>query len=739
MRLTIQLFLGTLVTTLAISNDLSAQTWQSVGGDLNGVDVRGERIVAVGRFGAIMRSTDAGLTWTLPSSGTSESLLAIDFFDELTGIAAGADLMLRTTDGGVTWSLSESITGFGVPAEITVLEETGYLIGVGGGTWRTTNRGATWAPAGALDSFMLAADFATADIGAAVGTGGRIWRTADSGRTWNPVFRDSSAYLVSVDLDEKGRGIALAQVGASLRTDDGGATWFPLGAMDISVQPVAIDRLDSMTYTAVGATGAGPARTLIARSIDGGATWQPDALAFTAAQSTYLADVEHLADGRSVAVGTMGTIAIENGDGTWDAASSAILGDVVTGVARLVHPEFASADTAVIANNILGIPGWIRSTDGGITWTYRSRGTSQQMIQAHFSSPTDGVMITSSQSTTYTTADAGLTWQFRAASALPGGQGVWETQFLTPELGFMAADQSVLRTSDGGVTWRGSYIPWASAIPNIHFVDGEVGFVSAYRSSQDSIVRRILRTDDGGTTWTPVFQQEGSARSIGDVAFTSRTRGFVTVGVQIAPGVGEGLVYSATDGGLTWDSLSTGSRVPLAVEFFNEQQGLIVGSRYLVMATSDGGATWALDSAWSVPANDRYAYFNSIGLSTDRRTLLATGPGVIARAVLDEPIVASVGEPAFRGVAFSVRAVPNPVDGSSVTVEVEGIRFDGEAALVVTVSDNAGRTMLRDGRCSGLAGGGTGVTVDTGELAAGAYVIGFTLGGRSVGCPIVVQ
>src|SRR5215470_14626255 len=71
---------------------------------------------AVGDFGTILNTTDGGATWTRQFSGTIDYLYGVSFTDGNTGTAVGCVLVtphprcagrgaiLRTTDGGVTWT-----------------------------------------------------------------------------------------------------------------------------------------------------------------------------------------------------------------------------------------------------------------------------------------------------------------------------------------------------------------------------------------------------------------------------------------------------------------------------------------------------------------------------------------------------------------------------------------------------------------------------------------------------------
>src|SRR6187455_3091494 len=52
----------------------------------------------------ILRTTDAGVTFTNNNSGTQKALRAIQFIDADTGYIVGFDgKLLRSTDGGIVW------------------------------------------------------------------------------------------------------------------------------------------------------------------------------------------------------------------------------------------------------------------------------------------------------------------------------------------------------------------------------------------------------------------------------------------------------------------------------------------------------------------------------------------------------------------------------------------------------------------------------------------------------------
>lgn len=55
----------------------------------------------VGAYGTIIRTTDAGSSWTIQASGTTQTLWAVSFPDVNEGTVVGeGGTILRTTDGG---------------------------------------------------------------------------------------------------------------------------------------------------------------------------------------------------------------------------------------------------------------------------------------------------------------------------------------------------------------------------------------------------------------------------------------------------------------------------------------------------------------------------------------------------------------------------------------------------------------------------------------------------------------
>ena len=98
----------------------------------------------MGDAGTILKTTDAGMTWSPLTSGTTNALYDVYLFDATQGVAVGEQgLILRTTDGGGGWQRVTS----GVKDALRSVSFSG-VNGISGGDSQTilysTDSGASW-------------------------------------------------------------------------------------------------------------------------------------------------------------------------------------------------------------------------------------------------------------------------------------------------------------------------------------------------------------------------------------------------------------------------------------------------------------------------------------------------------------------------------------------------------------------------------------------------------------------
>lgn len=189
------------------------------------------------------------------------------------------------------------------------------------------------------------------------------------------------------------------------------------------------------------------------------------------------------------------------------------------------------------------------------------------------------------------------------------GFGQWERQVLPPayaldyylDISFLPSDTrfgwacgregSIVRTTDGGQTWRGTTAP-IQFLESIQFLDRFTGYCSGPNG--------IVRSDDGGATWYDVTPDEFSPFQNGwGLYFLDRNNG-----VFLAGGCGDQaqVFFRTSDGGLSWSRnihFEPESGLSDAI-LYPDGTGFAVSSG-LLWETFDHGRSWFVRSRTPQP------------------------------------------------------------------------------------------------------------------------------------------
>jgi photosystem II stability/assembly factor-like uncharacterized protein len=264
----------------------------------------------------------------------------------------------------------------------------------------------------------------------------------------------------------------------------------------------------------VGFVASGPKASIFATT-DGGATWTT---AFnhpgTYFRALYFTDPQHgfagnIGAGLSSQI-TDATLIYETKDGgaTWAPVTS-ITGSAAQGVCNF---------TAIDATHLVGVgrangpAHLLQSSDGGASWVAKDLSQYFSMIiDAHFSSVTEGVLAGMDASATYCTlmrtTDGGDTFAPVFTSKTKGSL-CWKLHFPSDLVGYAAVQDTAggpgtfAKTKDGGKTWEELPLP-ALAKPTAGYSAIGVGFITddiGWIAAEDANLP-VYRTFDGGATW----------------------------------------------------------------------------------------------------------------------------------------------------------------------------------------------------------------------------------------------
>ena len=608
--------------------------------DLHGIIVGGNN---GGVTGAIFTTSDGGANWVdRYDDAVPNGLYDLSFRAGLTGWAAGELGLLKTEDGGVTWAPNPS-SGLGNNSSVFFLDDSlGWATKATGKIFRTTDGGASWTESADMGFESLRRiRFATPLVGWVVGgrfyeSKATIFKTTNGGWTW--VLQDSLVGQTFNDLYVK----------------------------------------DALHAWAVGTGGA------VHYTVDGGGLW------FTS--GTNNADDYHqilFVDGKPWIVGGgeyHGTILTSGPPGfLWIEKNSSITREFLSSAA------FEDDHT-----------GWIGGANGSLFRT-SDRGEHWTKIPLFgidilsLSAPAAGHLYAGGSSGTFIrTTDAGGTW---SVSQIPGLYTVASLRFADSLAGWALSDYSdLMSTTDGGASWASL----SQSGTKFSFADRDHGILSrpivtsALAGDEWSI---LYRTTNGGSTWAE------STLSVGvtDLALLNAGAGWLLTS--------DAQLLGTTDGGLSWTLLSTFAEPIRRIAFTTPQRGWALGTT-AIYATSDGGVTFTLS---------RYLnYATAPELSFQSRTLgFVLGDGGSILRYYDPATAISPdagGSSRLPATAHLEQNYPNPFNPET------RIRFEVPAygRTVLTVFDLLGRAVavLLD---QALAPGAHETRFEAARLPAGVY------------------
>jgi photosystem II stability/assembly factor-like uncharacterized protein len=549
--------------------------------------------------GELLASTDGGASWTSRRPEPSYGTTAVAFFSPNEGWACSRGLLFRTTDGGTSWSWIDH--HMCVQAKRLVVHDQELFIltddSLDGYLLRAQSGDSALEVVGTFQNPVRDISFGDAEHGIGVTAApyvgpGAFLRTSDGGDSWVETTSSRIGYgtRYNVFMADALTGYALNSVEEVVRTTDGGQSWGPFNPRFFDRSG---DRVGAPTIYGCRIAHA-PGRVIltgtdgaILSSRDDGLTWR-----FVSADILDdLVDVNFQSTSSGVALGlNSGLLTTTDGGGTWRQRRVRLDQDADTVVTPEYYGTWQYAAMTVAENG----RGWIvgqrhddaaphvsglmlHSVDGMLTFD-------QQRLPAGvfglldvwsnggrtaWASGTPGVILK--------TTDGGDHWRKCSISAdafidNDEWKDIVSIEVRPTGLGYAvghnngAAEDVVLRTTDGGETWG---VATRVHYPmSVTFEDDTTVWVGG--------VGQMWTNTYPSDIWTPHVLASDGMGYVGDVAFLTDTIGYATSGH---------LLYRTDDGGVTW---------PLAWE----------GDGWIdALATADGTDAWAVGTTGTVLYN----------------------------------------------------------------------------------------------------------------------------------------
>ncbi|HSW55861.1 MAG TPA: T9SS type A sorting domain-containing protein [Ignavibacteriaceae bacterium] len=221
----------------------------------------------------VLKSTDAGVTWTYSDSGFIEDedpdFLAVDSKDYIFFAGVGSNIF-RSTDGGLVWEFLRYLDS----RALTISDNDYIYIGVDDSPpfylARSTDSGNTWEDkTGSITKVMHALESSGSNIYAG-GSSGHFYISSNYGDTWNVLPLFTQNWITEIFVNDSGHIFTGTWSDGAFVSKDNGLTWqkiFNLQGCIASIQ--ASD--NGYLFIALGRYVSSPIK--IFRSSDNGITW----------------------------------------------------------------------------------------------------------------------------------------------------------------------------------------------------------------------------------------------------------------------------------------------------------------------------------------------------------------------------------------------------------------------------------------------------------------------------------
>lgn len=548
------------------------------------VDPTDPNVVYVG----FSKSTDGGANWIDMEGGGG--VLVMDPTNPNILYGAGGDL-LKTIDAGATWSLVESISGVG-PLAINPFNANVLYAGTGDGAFKSIDGAATWTPID-IDSTVsaLLVDPSNGNIVYAGSNGNGVYKSIDGGASFVRIGSPRSGIVFSLAKSGDKLYAATDVEGVSV-SRDGGATWRNTGVAEGRGLALSTDSAGAV-YLGTNFEGAfvlpaGDRHGHDSESSDHDNRWRRlgwKQLKNCACQSGFAVAVDPSDHEHVFFTAEGGLLETENGGRTWKDGNRH---GMVAGAPAVVafDPQQPRRVYAGSFGN-----GFFKSVDNGKHWARRSFGSGNQAILAVAVDPVDhsvyvgtlfadGIWKSTDFADTFTRID-------RAPGAPPGefldlsGRGIAIDPNNHANVFFADRGTGTWRSQDAGASWINVDAIQAQNV-TVDPTDSNVVYVG-------SLFAGVLKSTDGGASFTVKSNglPEGVRMPVaGGVRVNPAHHNVLYVGAEF-----DG-VFKSTDGAESWLPVNLGLEgvrvMGLAIDPANPRV-LYAGTSASVYKTRTGG------------------------------------------------------------------------------------------------------------------------------------------------------
>ncbi len=584
MKILVFILLALIILQSVLATEITWIQPTPQGNSLNSTAISNNILFAIGDYGTLLNSSDNGLSWSVINALNEihYSFNDIEFYDDEFGMIVGDNnTILKSTDYGFTWDSVQ----IGINQDINcvnIISSNEIYIGTSNGLYKTLDTGANWQFCN-ISGDIKELKFTTEQTGYLC-KNNKIYKTFDSGTSWILNYTltvEEDNYIHSLCFIDEQTGFFVGETvfdpnnmpehfGVIYKTNNGGLTWEQ--KQWCFYPQISINNDENYLYTCgkIGIWGA------IYKSYDNGESWIEIETGLDCTQSIIVQN------NQAVAVGRDGIILKQQ----IDELEWSLIGQNNHSIFNNV--AFINDEIGFINTHQKEV---YKSTDSGISWNKINSDT--QIDKSFFISENNGFAI--DEDKIFNTTNGGINWEILYNDTDDEYLGIF---FVDSEVGFVSGfsdyEHFLLKTIDGGINWEKIIIEEAQYNRAIHFIDEDIGFIS-----DDS---HILKTSNGGIDWNITYTTSNT-QSLLDFDFPSSSVGYCC---------GHQKTLKTANCGESWDELEEPFSFVTSVFFLNEEIGFFTSSGNQLAKTIDGGLSWQIIDypTLSLSTNSSAYFFN---------------------------------------------------------------------------------------------------------------------------------
>ena len=229
----------------------------------------------------------------------------------------------------------------------------------------------------------------------------------------------------------------------------------------------------------------------------------------------------------------------------------------------------------------------LRTTNGGLNWFSGTVVSSLAMYKLAYVDSLRWTIVGQNGLILYS-SNAGSSWNVNGTAGvsvnLADIQFV-KTEGVTSDTGYIAGvNGTLLRTTNGGVTWSQVPVITSNNLYFVHFVGQNTGFVGGYNVA--------IKTTNAGVNWTTVTPAPNMELSRAD--FKDSDNGIIVGGTDIS---NDGVIYRTSNGGANWSEYLTPFEALKSVIYLTNGNISIVGNNGIILMSYTNGNNWEIQTS----------------------------------------------------------------------------------------------------------------------------------------------